>query len=284
MKVGIQLFSVRNEMQRDTLGCIRKVAEAGYKYIEPANHTADKEYGVGFGTPAEELKAVLDEVGVKVINLHASPLSEENLKRIIEYQQVLGNDSITLPMTMFPSHERALETAEYCQRMGRICKENGMKFLYHNHYHEFQVLGGERVWDTLVNNTDPDYVGFELDTFWVMRAGLDPVEEMRKLGSRLKKVHQKDFAVDAPQPRNIFEVVKEENITSEVFQKYDNPRDFTEIGYGQMDIQKIIDTANDIGSADYIILEQDFTSLPDEISSIKKSMTGFRKFTGLSWD
>lgn len=284
MKVGIQLYSVRNMMAQNPYECLKEVAKAGFKYIEPANHNAKEDYGIGFGIPAKELKKVLDDYGLQVINAHIQPLDEENVKRVIEYHQIIGNTSLTLPMIMFSSHEEALRIADMIQKTGEICHKNGMEYLYHNHYHEFQKLGGEMVFDTLINNTSPDCVGFELDTFWTMRGGVDPIAMMNKLGKRLRKVHQKDFSKDCKQPVNMFEVIKQDaNITMDLFVETLDIKAFTEIGFGIMDIQSIIDTANKLGSVDYIILEQDATQMSSEIESIKKSMSGFRRFSGLDF-
>ncbi|MDD3997846.1 MAG: sugar phosphate isomerase/epimerase [Sphaerochaetaceae bacterium] len=284
MKVGIQLYSVRNAMEQNPYECLKEVAKAGFKYIEPANHNAQKDFGIGFGVPAKELKSVLDDYGLQVINAHVQPLDEENVKQVIEYHQILGNRSLTLPMIMYSSHEEALRIAEMIQKTGEICHENGMEYLYHNHYHEFQILDGEMVFDTLINNTSPDCVGFELDTFWTMRGGVDPIKMIHKLGTRLKKIHQKDFSKDCTQPVNMFEVIeKDANITMDLFIKTLNVKAFTEIGFGIMDIQSIIEAGNKLGSVDFIILEQDATQMPSEIESIKKSMSGFKKFSGLDF-
>ena len=285
IKVGIQLFSVRNMMQKDPIGTIEKVAQAGYKYLEPANHDALHDDGIGFGVPADELKKSLDKFGVKIASVHIFPFNEENCRKIIAYNQRIGNNTICLPMTMFNNREEVLKVAEYCNRMGKIAKEAGMQFLYHNHYHEYQKFDGETVLDTIVSNTDPDYVGLELDTFWTMRGGYDPCEVMKKYAGRIKKLHQKDFSKTTISPVNIFSAIGEKaHIDMDLFKKYDRPEDFTEIGCGTMDIQKIIDTANTIGGIDYVFLEQDFTALPSELESIKVSMANFKKINGLSWN
>lgn len=284
MKVGIQLYSVRNAMEQNPYECLKEVAKAGYKYIEPANHNAQKDFGIGFDLPAKELKIVLDDYGLQVINTHVQPLDEDNVKRVIEYNKILGNRSLTLPMIMYSSHDEALRIAEMIQRTGEICHENDMEYLYHNHYHEFQVLNGEMVFDTLINNTSSDCVGFELDTFWTMRGGVNPIAMINKLGTRLKKIHQKDFSKDCTQPVNMFEVIERNaNITMDLFIETLDVKAFTEIGFGIMDIQSIIDAGNKLGSVDFMILEQDATQMPSEIESIRKSMSGLRGLKGLDF-
>ena len=282
MKVGIQLYSVRKTMAVDAVPTIRKVVETGYKYLEAANHHADVDDGIGFGVPAEEMKKILDDTGAEVKSAHIFPFNDDMYRRVIEYNQKIGNDTIVYPMEFFHDHDDALRIAERCQTLGKIARSEGMKFLYHNHFHEFQVFDGETVLDTIMNNTDPDYVNLELDTFWTMRAGLDPVEMIRHFGTRLKKLHQKDMAWDTKTPVNMFELTGDSYIDMKKFGEVKCKDDFTEIGYGRMDIQKIIDAANDLGTVDFVFLEQDESKL-DELESIKKSMTGFKKYSGLEW-
>lgn len=184
-------------------------------------------------------------------------------------------------LNYFAFPEGKIETYE---KMGKMAAEEGMQFLYHNHYQELQEFNGHKVLDLIVENTDPAHVNLELDTFWVLRGGVDPVELMKRYGTRIKMLHQKDFAKDTKTPVNMFDVVgKDTYITREAFNRYKCSDDFVEIGYGQMDIQKIIDTALEIGSIEYIVLEQDATKL-DQLESVKRSMEGFRKFEGIIWE
>ena len=187
-------------------------------------------------------------------------------------------------MEVFRDYDDTMRKIETYEKMGKMAAEEGMRFLYHNHYQELQEFHGHKVLDLIVENTDPAHVNLELDTFWVLRGGVDPVELMKRYGTRIKMLHQKDFAKDTKTPVNMFDVVgKDTYITREVFNQYKCNDDFVEIGYGQMDIQKIIDTALEIGSIEYIVLEQDATKL-DQLESVKRSMEGFRKFEGIVWE
>lgn len=284
LKVGIQLYSVRDLMDKDPLKTIGQVADVGYRYLESANHRAMEDTGVGFGISAEELKKVLDDSGSRIISAHIFPFSEDNYKQVIEYNLKIGNHTVVYPMEVFQDYDDTMRKVETYERMGKMAAEEGVQFLYHNHYQELQEFRGHKVLDLIVENTDPAHVNLELDTFWVLRGGIDPVELMKKYGTRIKMLHQKDFSRDTKTPVNMFDVVgKDTFITREIFNKYKCNDDFVEIGYGQMDIQKIINTAIEIGSIDYIVLEQDATKL-DQLESVKKSMEGFRKFKGIIWE
>ncbi|MDY3918747.1 MAG: sugar phosphate isomerase/epimerase [Candidatus Limivivens sp.] len=284
LKVGIQLYSVRELMKEDPIKTISQVAEAGYKYLEVANHNAMEDDGVGFGVGPEELNEIMARSGSKVISAHIFPFNEENYKRVIEYNQKIGNHTVVYPMETFRDYDDTMKKIEMYEKMGRMAAEEGMQFLYHNHYQELQEFNGEKVLDMIVKNTDPAHVNLELDTFWVLRGGVDPVELMKTYGTRIKMLHQKDFAKDTNTPVNMFDVVgKDTYITREVFGKYKCNDDFVEIGYGRMDIQKIIDTALELGSIEYIVLEQDATKL-NQLESVKRSMEGFHKFSGIVWE
>lgn len=284
LKVGIQLYSVRGMMKEDPIGTIGKVAQAGYKYLEVANHNALNDAGVGFGVSPEELNSVTEQYGSKIISAHIFPFTDENYKKVVEYNQKIGNNVLIYPMETFASYDDVMKKTEYYEKMGRIAASEGMQFLYHNHYMEFQKFNGKTVMDWIVENTDPAHVNLELDTFWAMRGGYDPVELMGRYGTRIKMLHQKDFAKDAPNPVNMFDVVEENtHITREVFNQYKEPGDFVEIGFGVMDIQSIINKALELGSVEYIVLEQDATKL-NEMESIKRSMEGFHRFDGIVWD
>lgn len=284
LRVGIQLYSVRKAMKADPVDTIRKVAETGYRYLEVANHNAMSDYGVGFGISSEELNSLLKKTNASVASAHIFPFNEENYKHVIAYNQRIGNSRVVYPMETFRNHDDALRIATLCEKMGALAHSEGMQFFYHNHYQEFQVFENETVLDTIMRNTDPAHVSLELDTFWTLRAGLDPVEAIRHFGTRIKLLHQKDMSKETKTPVNMFDVVgKDAYIDRALFVGTKCNDDFIEIGLGRMDIQAIIDAANEVGGVDYMFLEQDATKL-DEIESIKQSMEGFRKFSGIVWD
>lgn len=282
LKVGIQLYSVREEMAKDPFETIRKVAEIGYKNLEVANSRADQDPGVGFDVPADKLLEILGGFGAQVVSSHIRPIDETTLPAIIEYHHKIGNKYIGQSVDFFPDYDTLLKRCEYYNQVGKTLAPYGMKFLYHNHYQEFQKLQDKYVLYHIMENTDPAYVDFELDTFWAMRGGADPVEVMKRLGARLKLVHQKDFSKTSTSPVNLWTVKDPETlITRETFGEGMDPKDFCEIGTGIMDIQTIIDTANALG-AEYIVLEQDHTQLT-QMESVRISMDSFKKFSGLDW-
>ena len=283
LKVGIQLYSVREDMEKDPVEAIRKVAEIGYKNLEVANARADQDPGVGFGVPADQLLEILGGFGAKVVSSHIRPIDDNTLPAILEYHHKIGNKYVGQSADFFPDYDTLMKRCEEYNRVGKVLSQYGMKFLYHNHYHEFQKYQDKYVLYHIMENTDPAYVDFELDTFWAMRGGADPVEVIKHLGSRLNLVHQKDFSKTTTSPINLW-TVKDPNvpITWQTFGGGFDKKDFCEVGTGIMPIQDILDAANEQG-AEYVILEQDATQLTP-MESIQISMDSFRKYNGIEWD
>lgn len=285
LKVGIQLYSVRDSLQADPYGTLEAIAQAGYRYLEAANHNATEDPGVGFGLSAKEMKTRLDDLGLSIIGSHIFPWQPESLGPVLDYHQELGNTRIGCAMEFFPyndlDHLRRL--CDNFNRAGELCKERGMQFYYHNHYHEFQKFGDKNVYELLAEYTEADLVYLELDSYWAARAGVDPLDIIDTYRDRLILLHQKDFPQDASDPLNLYDGIVDpgKNIDFEVFGGSVNPESFTEIGTGVLPIQDYIDAANKAPHLEYIILEQDHTKL-DQLESIQVSMEAFRKFSGIS--
>lgn len=283
MKVGIQLYSVKESMAKDPLATIEQVADLGYRFLEVANHCADKDSGVGFGVSADALKPVLQKANAQVVSAHMFPLNPDGMDDVLAYHKEIGTKYIAMPMGFYTSRAQTLEFAALLNKIGERCAKAGIQFVYHNHFHEFQKFEGETVFDTLMNNTDKDLLKVELDTYWAMRAGKDPVELLRQYGKRICLIHQKDYTKGHEDKIDVLATFKDDEIIDmNGFISRINMDTFTEIGTGIMDIQSIIDVASEVCGVEYIILEQDATKL-NEIESIKVSMEHFKKFKGIEW-
>jgi sugar phosphate isomerase/epimerase len=285
MKVGIQLYSIKTKMKEDPVAAIAKVADMGYKYLEGANHNALEDPGVGFPAAASELRKQAEARGSRFIGCHISPLQASNLPKVLAYHKALGTSYLINPARFFSSRDDVLRQCEEFNDVAGKCAEEGIAYLYHNHFHEFQRIDGEKtVLDLIVENTDPGKVGIQLDTYWAMRGGFDPVAVIGKYGSRIKILHQKDMPADLQGPVNAFEMVDEKSeLTMEQLRGAFIPNMVVEIGTGCIDIQRIIDAAAKVTDIKYIVLEQDMTQL-DEFESIQLSMNAFRKFSGIEWN
>ncbi len=287
VRVGLQLYSVRESLARDSWGTLARLAEVGFTRLEAANHDALNDPGVGFGVAAPELRSHLANLSLSIVGCHINPLEPDILPRALDYQAELGNDQFGCDIEFFPYGDRdyVLRRAELFNTVGELARARGMRFYYHNHFQEFQRVGDDYVYDLILDNTDPDLVKLEIDTYWMYRGGQDPIEWMKKCADRVILVHQKDFPAAAPQPLNLFAgiVSPTENIDLAVFQERKDKRCFTEIGTGVLPIQSILDAAGALPTVDCLILEQDHTAL-DEIESVRTSRHAFASnFTGISW-
>ena len=266
VRIGLQLFSVRKSLAEDPWRTLAAVAEAGFTRLEAANHNALNDPGVGFGVEAPELRYQLGNLGLSIIGCHINPLDLDILPRALDYQAELGNTQFGCDIEFYPYGDRdyVLRRCETFNQVGELARARGMRFYYHNHFQEFQRFGDDYVYDLILENTDPDLVKLEIDTYWMYRGGQDPIEWMNRCADRVILLHQKDFPADAPQPLNLYDgvVSPTENIDMAVFEDRKDKRCFTEIGTGVLPIQSILDAAAALPNLDYLILEQDHTTLP----------------------
>jgi sugar phosphate isomerase/epimerase len=287
LKIGLQLYSVRNALAESSSATLERIADLGYRYLEAANHAAATDDGIGFGVPAHELRSMLSDLGLQMVGCHVNPLNLDRLPAILDYQAEIGNTQIGCDIEFYPLGDRGyvLRRAEFFNEVGRLCADRGMRFYYHNHYQEFQFLDGDTVYQTVLDHTDPELVFVEMDTYWVYRGGQDPLEWMRRYPDRVILLHQKDFPSAAPQPLTLYDGIVDinETITMESFGAVTNRDCFTEIGTGVLPIQDVIDTANTLPNLQYMLLEQDYSRLPD-LDSIARSRDAFSSYSGISWD
>lgn len=285
MKLGIQLYSVRGIFQKEPEKTLQTLSKLGYRHLEAANHNAAEDDGVGFGLPAKKLKQTLSDYGLDIVGCHVNPLRMDRIDAVLDYHQELGNRQIGCDFEIFPygDWDFVKSRCELFNQISEKCKSRGMHFYFHNHYQEFQRFepDGEYIYDFIMRSTDKKVL-IEMDTYWMARAGVDPVRYINQYRDRLLLIHQKDFPENAPQLLGMFDglIGPSANITSDVFEATLNPLCFTEIGEGVLPIQSYIDAAADAPLLEYIILEQDHSRY-DELVSVEKSMQSFRKFQGI---
>lgn len=292
MQIGLQMYTVRNAFAADPFGTLEKVAAAGFRHIEMANHRAEYDPGTGTGLPLEEFRAKLADLGISLIGAHFMPSDpkligsfyEDTTKvdRVIEYYSKAGAKHLSMPVDFFPSRDYLLQRCELYNDIGRRCKDAGLTFLYHNHYHEFQRFDGEFMLDIIAENTDPETVAIELDAYWTFRGALNPVEKIREYGSRIKVIHEKDFPLDQVQHLNAWQMLDQDvPVDYDGFLETFKPSHFIEVGDGIIKIQDVIDAGNEF-DIPLILIEQDHTKL-DEIESINRSMANFKRMRGLEF-
>ena len=203
-EVSIQLYSVRDLLKDNSKleEVLKQLADMGYTSVETANYNDGKFYGK---TP-QEFKQLVESVGMKVLSAHSSrALSDkelasgdfsESLKwwdQCIADHKAAGMKYIVTPAFPMPNTIKGLQTyCDYFNEIGKKCKEAGLQYGYHNHSHEFQKLEDKEVaYDYMLQHTNPEYVFFEMDVYWVVRGQNSPVDYFKKYPGRFKVLHKR---------------------------------------------------------------------------------------------
>lgn len=191
--LALQLYTVRAETAKDMLGTLARVAGMGYQAVEFA--------GDG-GVPVAELRAALDGHGLRTVGCHVKLTDwEERQDEALAEVAALGGRYALIPWV--PEERRSgLEAAQRLaadlNRWGAAAQAAGLGFGYHHHNFEFVPLpgagGGRALFDVIVEETDPALVKLELDVYWAVHAGQDPIALLRRLGERAPLLHLKDMA------------------------------------------------------------------------------------------
>lgn len=236
-KIGLQLYTLRNEMEKDAKGTLAKVAAQGYKTVETYG------YGNGkwFGMTATELKSTLKTHGLTTPSGHTFPASiflqngwEEKWKPAVTDAKAVGQEFIVIPW-LEEEYRKPVDNykkiAAALNKAGEICKKTGIKLAYHNHDFELEPVGNTTGFDILLKETDPKLVFFEMDIYWVSKAGKDPLALFAKHPGRFAMWHVKDM-----------------DNTPKKF--------FTEVGSGVINYKKIFNYAKQSGMK-YFFVEQD---------------------------
>jgi len=207
-EIGLQLYSVRELIgnpekyaaNHDTV--FKALASYGYTYVEATNFDSKNFYGVS----PEQFKEDLAAAGLRAISAHTClGMSEEAYKtgdftkemewwdNAIAAHKAAGMKFIVAPGFKMPADSAEMKrTADYFNAIGKKCAEAGMAFGYHNHSHEFVKVGNDVFYDYLIENTDPNYVFFEMDVYWAVMAKQSPVDYFNKYPGRFKVLHIKD--------------------------------------------------------------------------------------------
>lgn len=249
-KLGIQLYTLRNEIQKDVKGVIKKVAAAGYKQVETFGY--NKQNGF-WGLSAKEFSDLLKDNGLTSPSGHYdfgsyfSAGDTSALQSYLEAGNILGQEYILVPYidnALISTEEKCKSIAGLINKAGEICKKEGLLTGYHNHDFEWKPLGSTNFYNILLAQTDPELVKMELDLYWVVRSRLDPVDIFKANKGRFKLVHVKDM--DKTQPnRN------------------------TEVGTGSIDFKRILPEAKKAGVKYFIVEQENFSK--DSYESITES-------------
>ncbi len=250
-KIGLQLYTVRDQMKGDFDGTIAKVASIGYKEVEFAGY---------FGHTPEQVRVVIDRNGLTSPSCHVEyAVLSDKWPSVIESSKTIGQSYIVCPW--IPEEirkqpdgwKRAIDTFNHA---GEISKKSGIQFAYHNHWFEFLPVNGKLPYDMLLEQCDPDLVKMELDLCWITVAGADPLTYFNRYPGRFPLVHVKDMK-------------KLPKVSASGGQDFgDSLKDMTAVGSGIIDWKRIFAQSEKAGIKHYIV-EHDKPEAPFE--SIKIS-------------
>jgi sugar phosphate isomerase/epimerase len=207
-EIAVQLYSVRtligdvNKYASNHERVLKALADMGYTYVEAAGYDNGKLYG---RTPAE-FKNDVESAGLKILSSHCGRgLSENELatgdfsesmawwKQCIQAHKAAGMKYIVDPWMGPQKTLKDLDTyCRYLNAIGKLCKENGISFGYHNHSYEFQKVEGQVMYDYILKHTDPQYVFFQMDLYWAVMGQAAPVDYFKQYAGRFRMFHVKD--------------------------------------------------------------------------------------------
>jgi sugar phosphate isomerase/epimerase len=241
---GLQLYSLRDQLPKDVKGVIANVAKAGYAEVETFGYSAQNGF---WGLSAKEFSALLKANGLTTPSGHYG-LDEffgsgkmDTFNSYIEAALATSQTYIVVPSLNHDFIKTAADfksIADKLNKAAEVCKKHGLKF-------EWKETEGTTFYDTILAETDPNLVSMEMDIYWVVRAGHDPVSIFKKHPGRFAMVHVKDMDKS-------------------------NPELNTEIGSGSIDFKTILSNAKLAGIKHFIVEQENYTNI-DPYKSIAQS-------------
>jgi sugar phosphate isomerase/epimerase len=244
--VGIQLYSVREDMKKDPLATLKQVSAIGYKNVEHANYVDRKFYGYS----AKEFKKILSDLGMKMPSGHtvlgkkhwddAKKDFTDQWKYLVEDAATVGQQFVISPSMdsgVRKDYDQLKQFMDLFNKSGELCKKSGMQFGYHNHDFEFsESLNGQTLYDIIMSSTDPKLVMQQLDIGNLYNGGAKALDIAKKYPGRFASMH-----------------VKDEIKASEGHEKYES----TILGTGIVPVKEIIDIGRSSAGTIHFIIEQE---------------------------
>jgi sugar phosphate isomerase/epimerase len=248
-RIALQIYTVRQDFDKDFAGTLKAVAEIGYPAVQMA-------WFAGREPATSALKRTLGDLGLTVAGCHVTlEALEERLDWEVERCLELGTPDVIIPWLRPERRSGYRQLADSVNRMGRRCTELGARLSYHNHDFEFARIDGDYAIDVLLGNCDPELVKFEPDVYWIKYGGVDPVTVIQKYAGRCPLIHLKDMTA-SPTPT------------------------YAEIGEGVIDFAPIF-AAAEANGVEWYVVEQDWTARPP-LESAALSLKHLREWGKLS--
>lgn len=265
--MGIQLYSIREDMKKDPLGTLKQLAAMGYQHVEHANYIQRKFYGY---TPAE-FKKILSDLGMKMPSGHTVMGKQhwdeskkdfsDSWKYTVEDAAYMGQKYVISPSmdeklrNSIDDLKKFLDVFNAC---GELCKKSGMKFGYHNHAFEFgEKIGENTIFDIIMTQIDSSLVTIQLDIGNMYNADAKALDIMKKYAGRFESMH-----------------VKDEIAASEGHEKYES----TILGKGLIPVKEVIDLGRKSGGTLHFIVEQESYQGKTPLSCMKENLSIMKKW------
>lgn len=236
---GIQLWSVKEALAKDTMSVLKHLSASGYKQIE----SFEGGKGIFWGMKHTDFKKTMDDLGMKIVSAHCDHVKD--FERKAAEAGEIGMKYLICPWVgPQKSIDDFKKFADQFNHCGEIAKKNGIRFAYHNHDYSFAAMNGIVPQDVMIQSTNPATVDFEMDMYWTVAAGVDPIAYMKKFPNRFKLVHVKDMAKTAKGHESCV------------------------VGKGTIDYKNILPQAHQQG-VNYFIVEQEEYTGTNELDAAK---------------
>jgi len=248
-QIGLQLYSLREQFARDVPKTLDQVRNFGVKYVE--THST-------YGLTPEKFRAELDSRGLKAVSGHFSyERCRDDIEGVAREAQILGEQYVGcawIPHKDPFDETTCREAIKVFNRAGEALAKHGLKFFYHTHGYEFLPYGRGTLFDLMMTETKPQFVHYEMDVFWIVHPGQDPVELLKKYSSRFELMHLKDMKQGTP--TGVF--TGHADVTSNVA-----------LGKGVIDWSAVLRAAREAGVKWYFIEDESPTSVEQIPQSLK---------------
>ncbi|WP_276952310.1 sugar phosphate isomerase/epimerase family protein [Acetatifactor muris] len=249
-KIALQAYSVRDQLQEDFFGTLKKIKEYGYSGVEFAGL---------YGNDPLEVKKACEEMGLIPLSAHV-PFAElmDRMEETIDCYKKLGVKYVVIPYLTpeyrpgTPGFQTVIDGA---RKIGEALAREGMVLQYHNHDFEFARIDGEYALDILYREVGPELLQTQLDTCWVNVGGVNPAEYVKKYAGRTPTVHLKDFA--GSKSENMYALI---GIDEDKKKETEGDFEFRPLGKGVQNFPAIVKAADE-GGAEWFIVEQDAPSM-----------------------
>ncbi len=251
---GINLWTVRDEMSNDPKATLKFLSDCGYKQIE----TFTGEKGVFWGYSPKDFHQILNDLGLQLVSAHVDPKftidpsTENEFLQLCENLASLGAEHVFNP---YPGPQTNSEDwkklALGLNRQGKSSLAHGVRSGYHNHHQEFKLTPeGDVPYFLLMEETDPSMVDFELDLYWAVKIGQNPVDLFQKYPGRFSFAHFKDLYKD----EKIAEIEASDEPRTEEWPVGAS----TFLGNGQLDFKNILKVGKSVGLKNFIVEQERF--------------------------